>query len=268
MFKKIDHIEIVTGSLDQTVDFYDEVLGFKVKERERVERSSLGVPMDIVYMDLNGTVLELISYDGASPDPAPEKEHLGYRMMAVEVEDMKKAADYLSTKGIKIVWGPRESPQGIRAEICDPNGNHIELRQWFNCRRDFGIGGNEITLPDKFYETLKHEGVVAIASVGDDGQHVVNSWNSYILVTDNKRLLMPAGGMNRTEKNIAKNDQVLLTLGTREVTGMRGMPGAGFLIRGTAEFLNAGGDFDAIKTKFPWARAALRVAIGDITQTL
>jgi hypothetical protein len=37
-------------------------------------------------LDLGGTVVELISYKGASIDPAPEKEHLGYRMMALEVD--------------------------------------------------------------------------------------------------------------------------------------------------------------------------------------
>jgi hypothetical protein len=35
------------------------------------------------------TVVELISYEGASVDPAPEKEHLGYRMIALEVGDMQ-----------------------------------------------------------------------------------------------------------------------------------------------------------------------------------
>ena len=31
MFKRIDHVEIVTNQLDQTVQFYTEVLGFRVK---------------------------------------------------------------------------------------------------------------------------------------------------------------------------------------------------------------------------------------------
>lgn len=132
MFKRIDHIEIVTDQLGRTIDFYTDVLGFKVKSRQRVDRSGLGVPMDIVYLDLNGTVVELMSYDGSSVDPAPEKEHLGYRMMALEIDDMQKTVGYLDTKGVKIVWGPKVGPKGARAEICDPNGNHIELRQWFD----------------------------------------------------------------------------------------------------------------------------------------
>src|ERR1700731_1709742 len=131
MFKRIDHVEIVTDQLDRTVHFYTEVLGFTVKARDRIERSSLGAPIDLVYLDLDGTVVELISYEGGSVDPAPKTEHLGYRMIALEVDDMQKTADYLRTKGVDIVWGPRVRETYSRAEICDPNGYHIELRQWF-----------------------------------------------------------------------------------------------------------------------------------------
>jgi glyoxylase I family protein len=131
MFKRIDHVEIVTDQLDRTVQFYTDVLEFTVKARDRIERSGLGVPINLVYLDLSGTVVELISYDGAVIEPAPKNEHLGYRMMALEVDDMQKAADYLKTKGVDIVWGPRVRETYSRAEICDPNGYHIELRQWF-----------------------------------------------------------------------------------------------------------------------------------------
>ena len=98
MFKRIDHVEIVTDQLDRTVQFYTEVLGFTVKARDRIERSGLGVPIDLVYLDLGGTVVELISYEGGAVDSAPQTEHLGYRMMALEVDEMEKTADYLRTK--------------------------------------------------------------------------------------------------------------------------------------------------------------------------
>jgi glyoxylase I family protein len=131
MFKRIDHVEIVTDQLDRTEQFYTDVLGFTVKARDRIERSSLGVPIDLVYLDLGGTTVELIRYDGAAVDPAPQTEHLGYRMIALEVDDMQKTVDYLSTRGVDIVWGPRVRETYSRAEICDPNGYRIELRQWF-----------------------------------------------------------------------------------------------------------------------------------------
>jgi catechol 2,3-dioxygenase-like lactoylglutathione lyase family enzyme len=117
MFKRIDHVEIVTDQLDRTVQFYTEVLGFTVKARDRIERSGLGVPIDLVYLDLGGTVVELISYEGAAVDPAPQTEHLGCRMMALEIDDMEKTADYLRTKGIDIVWGPRVRETYSRGDL-------------------------------------------------------------------------------------------------------------------------------------------------------
>jgi len=131
MFKRIDHVEIVTDQLARTEQFYTEVFGFSVKARDRIERSGLGVPIDLVYLDLGGTVVELIRYDGAAVDPAPQTEHLGYRMIALEVDDMQKTVNYLRTKGVDIVWGPRVRETYSRAEICYPNGYRIELRQWF-----------------------------------------------------------------------------------------------------------------------------------------
>src|SRR5437764_2556172 len=103
MFKRIDHVEIVTDQLDRTVQFYTEVLGFTVKARDRIERLALGVPIDLVYLDLGGTVVELISYEGAAVEPAPQTEHLGYRMIALEVDDMQKTADYLRTKTVTTI---------------------------------------------------------------------------------------------------------------------------------------------------------------------
>jgi catechol 2,3-dioxygenase-like lactoylglutathione lyase family enzyme len=129
MFKRIDHIEIVTDQPERTVAFYTEVLGFKVKLRDRIERP--GSVLNLVYLDLGGTVVELISYEGVPVDPAPASEHLGYRMMALEVDDMTKATEYLKGKGVDVVWGPVVRDTFARAEIEDPNGYRIELRQWF-----------------------------------------------------------------------------------------------------------------------------------------
>ena len=123
-------------------------------------------------------------------------------------------------------------------------------------------------LPDKFLSVLQHEGVVAIASQGLDGRpHLVNTWNSYVQIPNIGQLLVPVGGMHTTEANVSANHVVLLTAGSREIEGKRGL-GTGFLLTGTAEFVYAGADFDLIKTKFPWARAALKMSITEITQTL
>ena len=122
-------------------------------------------------------------------------------------------------------------------------------------------------IPEKLLEVLKRDGVVAIATLGQDGPHMVNTWNSYVRITDDGRLLIPAGYMHHTEANIATNSNVLITLGSSKVAGKNG-PGTGFLIKGTAAFIFSGPDFDATKKRFAWARAALSVTILSATQTL
>lgn len=122
-------------------------------------------------------------------------------------------------------------------------------------------------IPEKLLEVLKQDGVVAIATLGQDGPHMVNTWNSYIRISGDGRLLIPAGYMHRTEANVATNNEVLITLGSSKVAGNLG-PGTGFLIKGTASFITSGPDFDVMKAKFPWARATLAVTISSATQTL
>ena len=122
-------------------------------------------------------------------------------------------------------------------------------------------------IPEKMLEVLKHDGVVAIATLGQDGPHMVNTWNSYIRITDDERILIPVGYMHRTEANISFNNQVLITLGSSKVAGNIG-PGTGFLIKGTAAVESSGPDFDIIKAKFAWARAVMAVTASSITQTL
>jgi predicted pyridoxine 5'-phosphate oxidase superfamily flavin-nucleotide-binding protein len=121
-------------------------------------------------------------------------------------------------------------------------------------------------IPEKLQEVLKQDGVVAITTLGQDGPHMVNTWNSYIRISDDGRILIPAGYMHRTEANIAFNNNVLITLGSSKVTGNHG-PGTGFLIKGTAAFIAEGPDFDLLKSKFEWLRATLAVTVDSVTQT-
>lgn len=51
-------------------------------------------------------------------------------MMALEVDDMDKAVEILTDKGVAITWGPVTLADSKRAEIKDPDGLPIELRQW------------------------------------------------------------------------------------------------------------------------------------------
>lgn len=121
-------------------------------------------------------------------------------------------------------------------------------------------------IPDKMLDVLKHEGVVSIVSNGQE-VHVVNTWNSYLTILNKKLILIPVGGMNTTQENLEINNKVLMTLGSREVDGFRGL-GTGFLIEGNAYMLEEGNEFDLMKEKFFWMRAVLIVEINKIEQTL
>ncbi len=55
---------------------------------------------------------------------------MGYRLLALEVDDMEAAANYLASRGVALAWGPIALGTSVRAEIRDPDGLPIELRQW------------------------------------------------------------------------------------------------------------------------------------------
>lgn len=119
----------------------------------------------------------------------------------------------------------------------------------------------------KFKEVVGKEGVVSIVTCADGEAHVVNTWNSYLVLPDDNRILLPAWAMRKTEKNVIKNNKVLLTLGSKEVEGKMGQ-GTGFLIKGSAKFLTSGLEFDMMKEKFPFLTRVVEVTVSSVKQTI
>lgn len=126
MFKRIDHIELVPIDFDRSFRFYTEVFGFREKSRIRVDVPPL---QEVSYLSLGDTTLELMRVNNPVMI-SQESWRTGYRMMALEVEDMESALSFLQTKGIMTTWGPKAMGSTSRAEIQDPDGNAIEIRQW------------------------------------------------------------------------------------------------------------------------------------------
>ncbi|MBI2955124.1 MAG: VOC family protein [Chloroflexi bacterium] len=126
MFKKIDHVEIIPADFERCINFYTDVLGFSVRQRNKA-----GAPpmKEIAYLELNGTVAEVISVENPSPVPA-DPWQVGYRMIALEVDDMDKAIEYLKSKDVEISRPPMTLGKSKRAEFKDSEGLSIELRQW------------------------------------------------------------------------------------------------------------------------------------------
>jgi hypothetical protein len=123
-------------------------------------------------------------------------------------------------------------------------------------------------LPEKFFEVLKNEGVVSIVSWGDAEPHLVNTWNSYLVVTADKRILIPAYAMRKTETNINQNSKVKLALGSKEVIGYNDYQGTGFVVEGTARFFESGPEFDVMKDKFSFLTRVLEITVSSAKQML
>ncbi|OFX56320.1 MAG: FMN-binding protein [Bacteroidetes bacterium GWB2_41_8] len=122
-------------------------------------------------------------------------------------------------------------------------------------------------LSEKFHEVLKHEGVVSIVSWGVE-PHVVNTWNSFLVVTEDERILIPAYGFRKTEKNVNVNNQVKIALGTRGVLGYKDYPGTGFVITGSAKYITLGEEYDLMKEKFSFLTRVLEITVDQAKQTL
>jgi len=126
MFKAIDHVEIITRNMAESVKFYTEVLGFKHKSGHKMD-GSRGIT-EIVFLTLGNTSLELLEFPDAAP--IPTQPHIGYRMMAITVDDMPAAIKHLKKHGVKITREPVSLGESMRGEFMDNNGVTIEIRKW------------------------------------------------------------------------------------------------------------------------------------------
>ncbi|WP_294603566.1 pyridoxamine 5'-phosphate oxidase family protein [uncultured Lactobacillus sp.] len=120
----------------------------------------------------------------------------------------------------------------------------------------------------KFLDVMNDEGPVTIVTINANPASVVNTWMSYVKVDEEKNCLyIPAAGMHSIENDFAKDNHVLLTMGSKKVEGTAG-PGAGFHVKGTGQFFAEGPEFDEMKSRFPWMREVLQVKIDQIEQKI
>lgn len=126
MLNRLDHVEIIPSDFERSLDFYTTVLGGKLTHRYTIEDPTL---TEVAYVKIGESAVELLRAPSAHAQ-AKNGERIGYRMMAFEVGDMLQVLAELSGHGVTPSWGPMETPAFIRAEITDPDGNAIELREW------------------------------------------------------------------------------------------------------------------------------------------
>lgn len=120
---------------------------------------------------------------------------------------------------------------------------------------------------EKFFQVLNNEGVVSIVTCSNNEAHVCNTWNSYLVIVEDNKILIPAAAMIKTEENINVNPNVKLTIGSKEVMGYNYM-GTGFLIEGTAKFLRDGEHFNMMRKKYSFLTRVLEITVNSCKQTL
>lgn len=122
MIKSIAHVALVTSDLERAVQFYTRTVGFR--EVRRMETTHSGT---IVFLSLNGTELEL--FGGGRPGgPAEGDGTVGYRHMALLVDDVDAEYARLKAAGARFFMEPTTSDPGVRlAFFRDPDGNPIEI---------------------------------------------------------------------------------------------------------------------------------------------
>jgi glyoxylase I family protein len=126
IFRRIDHIEILPSDPEKTIAFYRDVLGFRLNLRVPVNRPPM---KEVVYMELGDTVIEIVCAENPSP-PSKEAWQVAYRAIALGVDNMKEAVDYLASKGVRMSREPVDLGDSWRGELQDPDGLTIELREW------------------------------------------------------------------------------------------------------------------------------------------
>lgn len=113
-------------------------------------------------------------------------------------------------------------------------------------------------------EVLDATEVVTVATMGDNGPHLVASWGDYMRMFgfEGDIILLPAGHFQETEDNLRRDGKIQLLAGSRRVQGSHS-PGQGCILAGRGEVVTSGPLADKVKAKFPWARGALVIHVED-----
>lgn len=122
---RILHTMLRTGDLDRSINFYTEVLGMRLLRQKDYPDGKFTLAFLGYGEESDNTVIELTynwgvdSYEMGS----------GYGHIAIEVDDVYKAAEAIKQRNGKILReaGPMNAGTTIIAFVEDPDGYPIEL---------------------------------------------------------------------------------------------------------------------------------------------
>jgi methylmalonyl-CoA/ethylmalonyl-CoA epimerase len=132
----IDHIGIVVENIDKAIDFYEKNLGMKLIDKEELKDRGIKVAF---MVGKNGEsaveLLEPINHDDMNNTVAKflKTKGQGLHHLAIRVEDINKALEDLSEKGLQLVdKQPRPGARGHLVAFVHPKsvmGVLLELVQ-------------------------------------------------------------------------------------------------------------------------------------------
>ena len=129
---QIDHVGVSVANLEESVDWYVEMLGF---ELARPVNRNPDSAMTIALLRRGSFNIELFEIEGAAPlpeyrrDPSADLRVHGLVHFAFRVEDARAVLAELESKGVEIVFGPNENERSIFFFVSDNSGNSFEFIQ-------------------------------------------------------------------------------------------------------------------------------------------
>ncbi|MFS0619408.1 VOC family protein [Priestia megaterium] len=122
MIKKMEHTAIIVGNMDETIHYYCDMFGFKV----RLQGSNEKREMAFLYLEEQlGIEIELIR----DIDPIGEYNKSGIvNHLAFTVEDINKAIQHYKSKGIEFL-SPEPQPTLEGGRMILFHGPNDELLQ-------------------------------------------------------------------------------------------------------------------------------------------
>ncbi len=110
---KLKMSTIIVKDIEESVSFYQDILGFEMAEK--------------YYNDDGGLVL-MQSPDGAAVELIDSRNfETGFWSIGMEVEDFEAAIEDLKAKGCTFIFEPKTLPLGKLAMIEDPNGVKVAI---------------------------------------------------------------------------------------------------------------------------------------------
>ena len=122
---RILHTMLRVGDFDRSIDFYTHVLGMKLLRRKDYPEGKFTLAFIGYGNEADNSVIELTYNWGVDEYDVGS----GYGHIAIEVDNVYKAADVIKARGGRILRepGPMNAGTTVIAFVEDPDGYPIEL---------------------------------------------------------------------------------------------------------------------------------------------